>query len=100
DLEWRTVDVNDALCRLTGFSRAQLLDMAASFLHPADIDAASDDRRRLLRGEISTYQVEARCTHASGHDICALVSVSLARDDAGRPLRFVSQVQDVSERRS
>ena len=99
DLEWGAVDVNEALCRLTGYSRAELLGTAVPFRFPADLDADSEDRRRLLHGEISTYQTETRCVHASGHDILVLASVSLARDETGRPLRFVSQIQDISERR-
>jgi diguanylate cyclase (GGDEF)-like protein/PAS domain S-box-containing protein len=100
NMDRRRVHVNDALCRLTGYSRHQLVrTTVAAITHPDDVDLDAEDRQRLLAGDISAYQIEKRYVHAWGHYIWVLVTVSLIRDDKGRPLFFISQVQDISERK-
>jgi diguanylate cyclase (GGDEF)-like protein/PAS domain S-box-containing protein len=101
DMDRRRVHVNDALCRLTGYSRTQLTGAnVGAITHPADVDLDAHDRQRLLDGEIAAYQTETRYVHAWGHYIWVLVTVSLLRDDKDQPLYFISQVQDISERKA
>lgn len=50
-------------------------------------------------GEVNDFQLEKRLIHKDGHIIWGLLSVSLVRDEDGDPLYFVSQVQDISERK-
>ena len=71
-----------------------------------DADAPRRPRRRprahaarCSRGESESYSMEKRYRHADGHYIWALLSVSLVRDEAGAPLYFVSQIQDISEQK-
>jgi PAS domain S-box-containing protein len=53
----------------------------------------------MLDGTLSHYDMEKRYLHKNGHVIWVLLSVSLVRDAAGRPLYFVSQMQDIIEQR-
>ena len=53
--------------------------------------------RQILNNEIRTYQMKKRYIHSSGHLVWVLLSVSLVRDDAGDPLYFISQIQDISQ---
>jgi diguanylate cyclase (GGDEF)-like protein/PAS domain S-box-containing protein len=53
----------------------------------------------MLVGEIRTYQMEKRYMHKEGHVVWALLSVSMVHDEEGDPLYFVSQIQDISERK-
>ncbi len=100
DMNRRRVHVNDALCRLTGHRRDQLVGATVQAItHPDDIDCDAEDRQRLLAGDISAYQIEKRYVHVWGHYIWVLVTVSLIRDDEDRPLYFISQVQDISDRK-
>jgi diguanylate cyclase (GGDEF)-like protein/PAS domain S-box-containing protein len=92
--------VNDALCRITGHSRAALAATNLRDLtHPDDVKIDADPERELLAGRIPSYQVEKRYRHAWGHYFWGLLTVSLVRDERGRILHVVSQVQDISERR-
>jgi PAS domain S-box-containing protein len=43
--------------------------------------------------------MEKRYFHKDGHIVWILLSVSLVRDDAGQPLYFVSQIQDITARK-
>jgi diguanylate cyclase (GGDEF)-like protein/PAS domain S-box-containing protein len=100
DLEGRCLQVNDALCRITGHSRAAFKATTLRALtHPEDVDLDADSLRVLLDGGIPSYQVEKRYRHAWGHYLWGLLTVSLVRDDQGKILYVVSQVQDISERR-
>ncbi len=100
DPEGRCLQVNDALCRITGHSRAAFKATTLRALtHPEDVDLDADSLRVLLDGGIPSYQVEKRYRHAWGHYLWGLLTVSLVRDDQGNILYVVSQVQDISERR-
>jgi len=63
------------------------------------VDVDADSLRELLDGRIPSYQIEKRYRHAWGHYLWGLLTVSLVRDDQGKILYVVSQVQDISERR-
>ena len=100
DVEGRWLQVNDALCRITGHTRAAFKATTLRALtHPEDVDLDADSLRELLDGRIPSYQIEKRYRHAWGHYLWGLLTVSLVRDDQGKALYVVSQVQDISERR-
>ncbi|HEY2156682.1 MAG TPA: PAS domain S-box protein [Isosphaeraceae bacterium] len=95
----RLLKVNRALCDMLGRDEVDLLARDfQSITHPADLDEDLALVRRALDGEIDTYQLEKRYAHSDGRTIHAVLSVSLLRDEAGRPLHFVSQVQDITPR--
>ena len=100
DLEGCYVRVNDALCAMLGYSQEQLAGQASERItHGDDVGGDAATRRVLLAGDARSDRREKRYVHASGHVIWAAVSDTLVRDRDGLPLRFISQVQDVSERR-
>lgn len=98
--EGRWLKVNRALCDMVGYSEAELL--ATDFqtiTHSDDLQSDCEYVRQLLAGEIPSYQMEKRYLHKNGSIVWILLSVSLVRDSAGKPIHFVSQVQDISERK-
>ncbi|HEX4612823.1 MAG TPA: PAS domain S-box protein [Urbifossiella sp.] len=98
--EGRFLRVNRSLCEIVGHSEADLLARTfQDITHPADLDADLAHCRQLLTGGVETYQMEKRYLHKAGHAVSTLLSVSLARDSAGRPLYFISQVQDITDRK-
>lgn len=99
-LDGHWLKVNAALCRITGWSEAELLERPfQEITHPDDVATDADLIRLLLAGEIPGYQFEKRYLTRGGAEIWARLSVSLVRDGAGGPRHFIVQVEDVSERK-
>ncbi len=102
-LDDRFLQVNRAACALFGYSAEEMRSLTtASISHPDDLRElrkTSDDMRRLLSGEIASFQVEKRYRHKRGHYFWGLIGVSLVRDAEGNPLHFISQVQDITEQK-
>jgi len=96
----RWLDVNQRLCTIVGYTRAELL--AGSFqdiTHPDDLDADLDHVRAVLAGEISTYAMEKRYFCKGGTVTWVNLTVSLVRGDTGEPLYFISVVEDINDRK-
>jgi PAS domain S-box-containing protein len=99
-LEGRWLQVNRSLCEMVGYSESELL--ATTFqeiTHPDDLETDLSYVRQMLAGEIPYYHLEKRYIHKQGHVVWILLSVSLVRDSEGNPWYFVSQIQDITERK-
>ena len=99
-LDGRWLKVNRALCDLLGYSEAELLTRNfKDMTDPTDLKENLESVRRLTAGVIRFYQIEKRYVHASGHFVLVLLNVSLVRDSQGEPSYFISQIQDITERK-
>ena len=99
-LDGRWLEVNTALCGILGYPEEELLEnYFQDVTHPDDLEADLGNVGRILDGETQTYQMEKRYFHKLGHEVWVLLNVSLVRDDADSPLYFISQIQDITERK-
>lgn len=97
-LDGRWLRVNRALCELLGYSEGELLATDfQSITYPEDLAEDLKHVRRLLSGELRTYQMEKRYIHKTGHAIPILLSVSLVRDGAENPKYFIAQIHDLTQ---
>jgi PAS domain S-box-containing protein len=93
--------VNSVLGGIVGYAREELLALTfQDITHPDDLAADLDSVRRVLAGEVPSYQMEKRYVHRAGHLVWVLLSVSLVRDEDGGPLYFVSQIEDITARKA
>lgn len=100
ELDGRWIRVNDRLCEFLGYSREELMQLTfEDVTHPGDIEADWAQARAVIAGEIPRYQMEKRYIRKDGRVVWGNITVSLMRDPAGRPLHFISIVEDISERR-
>ena len=100
ELDGRFVRVNRALCEITGYSADELVTRRfQDITHPDDLDIDVGIAERLSRGDIRRYQFEKRYIRKDGSIVDALLSVSLMRGPDDSPLYFISQMQDISERK-
>jgi len=92
---------NAALSRLLGYGSDEMRTMSvARFTHPDDLETTRRHMQEVIDGSAAVVQLEKRYVHASGAVMWGLLSATLVRDAAGRPLHFVGQVVDVTARRS
>jgi PAS domain S-box-containing protein len=98
-LDGRWLRSNPETRRILGYSEEELQSGCFQHLtHPDDLEPDLRDFHRALRGEIDHYEMEKRYIHKDGHIVPAFLSVSVVRDEQRRPLYFVSQLQDMTER--
>jgi PAS domain S-box-containing protein/diguanylate cyclase (GGDEF)-like protein len=96
----RWLKVNRALCDLVGYSEAELLTRSFQDITcPEDLEKGREKLRRMIAGEIRSYEMEKRYLHARGHLVTVVLNVSLVRDVQGQPLYFISQIQDITGRK-
>jgi PAS domain S-box-containing protein len=99
-IDGRFLRVNPALCRMTGYSRDELLSKTiANITHPDDLSADLDLVRQMLAGEIATYEIEKRYYRTDGSIVWTLIAVSLVRDLNNQPRHFIRQIQDIGDRK-
>ena len=99
--DYRLSEVNDAFCRLTGYSAAELARLTfADITHPDDVDAGLRLAHRVFAGELRSFTLDKRYVRKDGEVIWIALTVSAVRDGRGRPLKGLGIVQDIGDRRA
>ncbi|MHC4415141.1 MAG: PAS domain S-box protein [Planctomycetota bacterium] len=99
-VDGRFLEVNHAFCRMLGYSEKELLHKTfVDITYPDDVEESVAQVRRLLDGELSTYTIEKRYIRKQGDVVWSLTSVAPVLDTQGRPLYFVGETQDITERK-
>jgi len=94
------LEVNDSVCRIVGYSREELLKITfQDITHPDDLEKDLALLNQMLADEIDYYEMEKRYFHKNGNIVRVLLTVSLVRDKNKKPRFFISQIQDISERK-
>ena len=93
--------VNEALCRLTGYERDDLLAIGAlrSLTHPDDVARVAAGFEELLSGKVEVFRTEFRLLRKSGEAYWIDLTSSIVRDAEGSPLYRLSQAQDIDARK-
>jgi PAS domain S-box-containing protein len=96
----RWLQVNQALCEIVGYSKAELeASTFQTITHPDDLEADLRQLRQMLSGALRAYQMEKRYIHKNGSIVWAVLNVSLVRHVDGTPQHVIAQIQDITERK-
>jgi diguanylate cyclase (GGDEF)-like protein/PAS domain S-box-containing protein len=99
DRPGRYLRVNDAMCRILGYTAEQLLDTAyADITHPDDRREDDAAMARALAGTQDIHRVEKRYLRADGEWVWVSLNTSVVRDSEGRALYGITQFEDISAR--
>ena len=92
--------INRKFCDIVGYSREEMLGRTfQDITHPDDLAADVAQVGDLLSGKVDSYSMEKRYIHKDGGPVWVDLTVALVRNEAGRPLWFVSVVEDISGRK-
>lgn len=92
--------VNSSLCEILGYKNEELLKMTfQQITHPDDLNKDLKQIDFMLRNRIEQYQIEKRLQHKNGSYIWVLKTVSMICEADNTPLYFISQIQDIHERK-
>ena len=97
----RWLRVNQALCKIVGYTDQELLDRDfQSITYPEDLATDLSLVDRLVAGDIDTYSLEKRYIHKGGHLVWVRLDVSMVRDStAPQQGYFISQINDITDQR-
>ncbi len=100
DLESRFLNVNQSFCKIYDYSADELLNMRTiDITHPDSIEITLNALSSLINNEVTNVCLEKQYIHKNGHIIDAISRISLIRDDHGKPIQFIANVEDVTERK-
>jgi len=94
------LSVNKAFCDILGYLPEELLNKSWQEITPAeDFQLVRGKLSPLLNGDKDSDRFEKRYIHKNGSVVWTDLSVVLQRDSAGRPMRFITTIVDITKRK-
>ena len=99
-LDGRFTTLNRKFSEILGYGPEDLIGHTfGEITHPDDRERTADEIARLLDGGVSDYVMEKRYLRRDGATIWSLTAVTLLRDAAGAPMRFIGVIEDITSRK-
>lgn len=100
DLGGRFINVNQALCDLLGYTKAELLQTSwLDITHPDDLPSNLNLIHKIVSGEIPYAQFEKRYLNKIGETLYAVVSIAPLQNSQDELHQLAVQVIDITERK-
>ena len=96
-LSGQFIKANDALCRITGYSRRELLRKKFMDLTHAADQHADAAFQQLISGETDSHKTRKRIIRKDGTTIWVQVDAGIVRSVSGRPVHAVVVIQDITK---
>jgi PAS domain S-box-containing protein len=99
-LDGHFLDMNKRFSDILGYTPEELRRLTFTQLtHPDELAETTTAVSRLLDGSISEYALEKRYLRKDGSALWSLTTVTLLKDAAGRPQRFIGVIEDITPRK-
>lgn len=97
-LDGKILQVNDAVVKMSGFSRDELIGRFDNQnVLPEDQTLGMDMFQELIDGKRDWFQVEKRYLRKNGDVFWTRLTLSVVRGEAGQPLYLVGLIDDIDE---
>ncbi|TAN51333.1 MAG: PAS domain S-box protein [Methylococcaceae bacterium] len=92
--------VNDAFCRILGYSPEELINKTVLDLtHPDDAPKSDALSKHLFAGDIPEFVLEKRCIRKFGEPVWIQLTATLIRDEKSGVLCGLGIIQDINDRK-
>jgi len=105
-IAFRTIDQGDTLlvnqkyCDILGYTQDELMELNfRDITHPEDIEIAVTEGEGLRLGEVNSFTIEKRYLKKDGSTVWGDLTVSLVRDEAGKPQNTIAVLADITARK-
>lgn len=96
----KLIRANPALCRMFGYTEAELLERSIqSLTHPDDFDEDRTAMHELIAGRLDVVEMEKRYFRGDGSIVHTHLSISAISGDETHPSLLVAHVQDITDRK-
>jgi PAS domain S-box-containing protein len=95
--DFRFTRVNRKFCEIVGYSAEELLTKSyIGLTDPQDRQRDMSTLTQVIRGKADTWSIEKRCVRKDGSVVPVGVHGAVLRDDAGRAVRIVAMISDLT----
>ncbi len=100
DLTGRFMKVNQQMCQIFGYNADEFEQMNVNDItHPNHKYMTQELLEQAAHGKQEHFTYEKQYLHKAGHILWGQISSSLVRNGSGKPLYFISHIQDITERK-
>ncbi|MEO1052029.1 MAG: PAS domain S-box protein [Bacteroidota bacterium] len=93
--------VNQEVVNITGYTEEELLRIDfQTITHPDDLEKDLSYQKKMISGEIDRFNMEKRYIRKDGQVVWVLLDVSTLKDEDGKPSYFISQIQNINDRKT
>lgn len=98
--DFKLIKTNSALCSITGYSEAELLELSFKDIsHPDDLLKDLPNIQKLINKELSIYKTEKRYLRKDGQVIWGSLTVIPYNDADGKFLYNMGVIEDITDRK-
>ncbi|HEY7181442.1 MAG TPA: PAS domain S-box protein, partial [Blastocatellia bacterium] len=98
--DYKFIRVNRKFCQMLGYSEQELLRLTfLDVTHPDDREVSAVQAAACFSGEVAESHFEKRYVRKDGEVIWTLIDWAFIPDAEGRPLRTVTNIQDITARK-
>lgn len=93
------LDVNKTFCDILGYTENELLRLTFEDISlEGDTEREKQMLQKVFSGDLDKASLDKVYLHKNGREIRVFITVSMVRDENGRPLHFIVQMIDFTEK--